>query len=97
MTKLFDSSISFLICHTKISGDAFSLDIIFPLNLYMSFANALVCFAIDSKTPKFEGTVAAVMAAYHSKSPVSIEYLSSCNAWGNAADIAFMCVGDINC
>lgn len=54
-------------------------------------------FAIASTSPRFKATEAAVLAAFHSKTPVRVAYLNSCNAWGNSADVNYICVGDINC
>jgi hypothetical protein len=54
-------------------------------------------FAIDSNDKKYKATLSAILAAFHSKTTVAVDYLPSCNAWGNSADIRYICVGNINC
>lgn len=58
-------------------------------------------FAVNKNSPLFEGTQAAVMAAYHSNSDVRVFYStfsnSSCTAHNNSADFLWLCVGDIGC
>ena len=59
--------------------------------------NATGRFAIDNTSLRYKSTLSAIIAAFHSKEEISVEYLSSCNAWVNSADVNFICVGDINC
>lgn len=54
-------------------------------------------FAIDSNSLKYDATVSAIMAAFHSKTPVRVRYYDTCKAWGNSADVSHLCVGDISC
>jgi hypothetical protein len=54
-------------------------------------------FAIDDTSPRYEATLSAVLASYHAQTKVRVNYFPTCNAWGNSADINFICVGDINC
>lgn len=59
--------------------------------------NETARFAVDSNSPLYKGVQTAVIAAYHSNSDVSLSYLNSCNALGNAADIQWVCVGNLPC
>ena len=54
-------------------------------------------FAMDDSSLRYKTTVSAVIAAFHSKTPIMVDYSSSCNTWGNAADVNFICIGNINC
>jgi hypothetical protein len=59
--------------------------------------NTTARFAIDSNAPKFKGTMAAVMAAYHTQTPVTVVYTQTCNSWTNAWDVGHICVGQLPC
>ena len=59
--------------------------------------NSSARFAIDDTSLRYKNTVSAVMAAFHSKTTIKVDYLSTCNAWGNSADIAYICVGEVGC
>ena len=59
--------------------------------------NTTARFAVDDSSLLYKGTQAAVIAAYHSKSQVRVYYKDTCNALGNAADIRWVCVGNIPC
>lgn len=54
-------------------------------------------FAVDDSAPKFKGTQAAVIAAFHSQADVKVIYSQTCNAYGNAWDIVGVCVGNLPC
>lgn len=54
-------------------------------------------FAIDVDAPRFKGTQAAVMAAFHTQADVKVIYSQTCNAFGNAWDIVAVCVGNLPC
>ncbi|KDM93464.1 hypothetical protein [Photobacterium galatheae] len=54
-------------------------------------------FAMDNTSPRYQATLSAVLAAYHAKSRIRVNYLDTCNAWGNSADVSFICVGDVGC
>ncbi|WP_419811821.1 hypothetical protein [Bacterioplanoides sp.] len=54
-------------------------------------------FAIDSSSKKYTATLSSVLAAFHSKTSIVVEYKNSCNYLGNSADVNFICVGSINC
>lgn len=72
--------------------------IIFKLeNNVSSACNSTARFAMDNTLPRYKATLSAVIAAFHSQSTIKVNYLSSCNAWGNSADVNYICVGNINC
>jgi hypothetical protein len=54
-------------------------------------------FAIDSSSLHFKSVQAAIMAAFHSQSTVTVAYAQTCNTWGNAWDISYVCVGNLPC
>lgn len=54
-------------------------------------------FAIDSAQLKFKATRAAIMAAFHSQTPITVFYYQTCNSYGNSWDIAWVCVGNLPC
>ncbi len=54
-------------------------------------------FAIDSSAVHFKNVLAAIMAAHHAQSTITVSYSKTCNAWGNAWDITHVCVGSIPC
>ncbi|NOI94298.1 hypothetical protein F0232_04810 [Vibrio sp. T3Y01] len=54
-------------------------------------------FAMDSSSLRYKATLSSIMSAYHSKTPIRVNYLETCNSWGNTADANFVCIGDINC
>jgi hypothetical protein len=54
-------------------------------------------FAIDETSPRYKTTVSAVLAAFHSKTPITVAYLPTCNTWYNAADVNYICVGNADC
>lgn len=54
-------------------------------------------FAIDSSQPKFKSVRAAIMAAFFSQSPIVVAYTQTCNAFPNAWDLSYVCVGSIPC
>jgi hypothetical protein len=59
--------------------------------------NVTARYAIDSSQLKFKGTRAALIAAFHTQTPVTIFYNETCNAYSNSWDIAWVCVGTIPC
>jgi len=67
-----------------------------------TLANTPACnftqrFAMNSNNPRFANTVSAVMAAYAAGKPVQVKGLDTCNVWGNAEDLDYICVGDMPC
>jgi hypothetical protein len=54
-------------------------------------------FALDSNALKFKATQAAVMAAFHSQSDVTVLYTQTCAAWSNSYDMSAVCVGTLAC
>ncbi len=54
-------------------------------------------FAIDSNSPGYKSTQASIMAAFHAKTTINVNYSSTCNVFGNAYDINYICVGNIAC
>ena len=54
-------------------------------------------FAMDDSSPRYQATLSSVIAAFHAQSTVNVNYLNTCNAWSNSADVNYICVGNINC
>ena len=54
-------------------------------------------FAIDSNSKNFNSVVSAVMASFHSKQEVTIQYTAKCDTYSNSWDAHYICVGDIPC
>ncbi|MGF1708952.1 hypothetical protein [Enterovibrio baiacu] len=72
--------------------------IIFKLNENpIGGCNTTGRFAMDSNSPRYKASVTAIISAFHSKTPVRVNYLSTCNSWVNSADASFICIGSINC
>ncbi len=72
--------------------------IIFKLqNNVVEGCNTTGRFAMDSRSPRYKATVAAIISAFHSQTPIVVKYLPTCYSWSNSADVAFVCVGNINC
>jgi hypothetical protein len=59
--------------------------------------NTTARFSIDSTSPKFKGTQAAVIAAYHSQADVQVLYAQTCNSWINSWDVRAVCIGSVPC
>jgi hypothetical protein len=59
--------------------------------------NTTARFAIDSTSLRFKSTQAALMAAFHTQSNVTVAYSQTCSAWSNSWDIAHLCVGIVPC
>ena len=62
-----------------------------------SGCNASGRYAIDSSSPHFKATQAAIIAAFHAQTDVFVVFTESCNTWVNAWDVAYVCTGTINC
>lgn len=54
-------------------------------------------FTILASNPRYEATLAAVLAAQASGAQVKIYGLGTCANWGNSEDIDHICVGTIAC
>ena len=54
-------------------------------------------FVMDGNTPKYKATLAAVMAAFHTQTPIKVHYTTTCNTWRYDWDLQFARVGDIQC
>ena len=54
-------------------------------------------FAMAADDPRYQGTLAAVIAAYHTQATVKVAFTQTCTAWSNSFDMTYMCVGDIPC
>jgi hypothetical protein len=59
--------------------------------------NTTARFAIDDSKLNFDLMSSTILSSFHSKTPVQVEYNTTCNSWGNAYDARFICLGDINC
>lgn len=54
-------------------------------------------FAIDSSQLRFKAIRAAVMAAFHNQTPITVAYKQTCNSFGNAWDLDYICISNIPC
>lgn len=54
-------------------------------------------YAIDSNHKNFKSVVSAVMAAFHSKTPVRVYFEEKCDTYSNSFDSRYICIGDIPC
>jgi len=59
--------------------------------------NVTARYAIDSGSPRFKNTMAAAMMAFHSQTPVTVSYNTTCAAWSNSHDLSYVCVGALPC
>jgi hypothetical protein len=59
--------------------------------------NTTARYTITSASAQFKSVQAAVMAAFHSQTPVMVYYSSTCNGWGNSWDLNSVCIGTIPC
>lgn len=59
--------------------------------------NTTARYTFDESLRNFDLMASTILSAYHAKSLVQVEYFESCNAWSNAYDVRYICVGDINC
>jgi hypothetical protein len=59
--------------------------------------NSTQRFAISSTNPTYEITVAAVLEAHATATPVNAVGLGTCTVLGNAEDLNYLCVGSIPC
>lgn len=72
--------------------------LIFKLNGNVSGGcNTTARFAIDQSKQNYDLMSSTILSAFHSKTPVQVEYTKTCNSWGNTYDARFVCIGDINC
>ena len=63
----------------------------------VSGCNTTRRYAINSDSKNFKSVVSAVMASFHSKQSVKVHFSEACNAYSNAFDANYICVGDIPC
>jgi hypothetical protein len=54
-------------------------------------------FAFNSDQLRFKGTQAALMAAFHNQTEVTVTYAPTCNTYANVWDLVYVCVGKIAC
>lgn len=54
-------------------------------------------YTMNSSNQKFEGTRAAVMAAYLAGVSVRVKGLGTCNNFSNSEDMRYICLGDTPC
>lgn len=54
-------------------------------------------FAISSTAPHYKDTVAAILEAHATGTPVFAVGLGTCNVLGDAEDLNYVCVGTISC
>ena len=59
--------------------------------------NSTQRFAISSTNPTYKDTVAAVLEAHATGTPVNAVGLGTCTVLGNAEDLNYLCVGAIPC
>lgn len=54
-------------------------------------------FLINSDSLHFEGTLASIIAAFHSGTAVTVTFTPTCTKIDNSFDVTYVCVGSINC
>lgn len=54
-------------------------------------------FSIAGTNPRYKGTFATILAAYHSGLPVKVYGSGTCNNWVDTEDLWFVCFGDAEC
>lgn len=54
-------------------------------------------FSIPSDNPRYKGTFATILAAYHSGMSVKVYGSGTCNNWVDTEDLWFVCFGDAEC
>lgn len=54
-------------------------------------------FALSAVDKKYKAVLASIVAAYHAGTPVYIVGAGTCNVWGNAEDISYVCFGSVPC
>jgi hypothetical protein len=54
-------------------------------------------FVMRASDARFRATRAAVIAAFHAQTPVTINYSQTCKVWENSWDMNYMCVGSTPC
>lgn len=59
--------------------------------------NTTARFAIDSNSQGYKSTQASIMAAFHAKTTIHVNYSATCSSYNNVYDINYICVGDIDC
>jgi hypothetical protein len=67
-----------------------------------SYTNAPSCnttsrFTMTSGSPRYQATLAAIIAAQASGAQVKIHGLGTCANWTNSEDIDHICVGSVAC
>jgi len=62
-----------------------------------SACNTTGRFAISGTHVNYEGFVATILAAYHSKETVTVRYNANCNMFPNSYDLYALCVGTMVC
>jgi hypothetical protein len=56
-------------------------------NTGLAACNTSGRFVMSASDPKYKTTVAALLAAYHSQTPVTLYGAGTCNTWSNAEDL----------
>jgi len=54
-------------------------------------------FYIDESNLSYNEVVSSLIAAFHSKTDVKVNYSTTCNVWSNSYDANYVCIGGINC
>ena len=54
-------------------------------------------YAIGSASATYNTIKTSVVAAFHGKAKVTVEYDGSCDVWSNSFDATRACFGTINC
>lgn len=72
--------------------------VIFKMNTStVEGCNSTGRFAMSSQDVRYKANLTAIMAAYHSQSPVTATYNTTCTTWGNSYDLTYVCVGTVGC
>jgi hypothetical protein len=54
-------------------------------------------FVMRASDARFRATRAAIIAAFHAQTPVTIKYSQSCSVWENSWDMHYICIGSTPC
>ncbi len=63
----------------------------------LASCNSTQRFAISSNDPKYRDTVAAILEAHATGTPVTALGTGNCTVLNNAEDLSYVCVGTVPC
>jgi hypothetical protein len=62
-----------------------------------SGCNTTARYLINTDSLHFQGTLASIIAAFHSGATVTVYYTPTCTKFENSFDASYICVGSIAC